>query len=170
MLVVTFSSIRIKSEKHLEYVLRLFEEEKKSIAMSVREELQSSIDKACADRDVYFHLYSIETKQRREIHDKLMEVQGNIRVICRVRPVLELELEVGSAQLRAGQDQVIAEFPTEEDIVVRRDASCKVKFEFDKVFPPSSTQDEVFGSVQPLCISVLDGYNVCIFACKLHSV
>ena len=32
------------------------------------------------------------------------------------------------------------------------------------MFSPSSTQDMVFESVQPLVVSVLDGYNVCIFA------
>jgi kinesin family protein C2/C3 len=37
-------------------------------------------------------------------------------------------------------------------------------FEFDKTFAPESTQAQVFEAVQPLVISVLDGYNVCIFA------
>jgi kinesin family protein C2/C3 len=32
------------------------------------------------------------------------------------------------------------------------------------VFPQNSSQEEVFEAVQPLCVSVLDGYNVCIFA------
>ena len=37
-------------------------------------------------------------------------------------------------------------------------------YEYDHVFPQSSSQEEVFEAVQPLCVSVLDGYNVCIFA------
>jgi hypothetical protein len=37
------------------------------------------------------------------------------------------------------------------------------RFEFDRVFDPMSTQPAVFESVQPLVVSVLDGYNVCIF-------
>lgn len=37
-------------------------------------------------------------------------------------------------------------------------------FEFDKAFPPKSTQQEVFEEVKPLATSVLDGFNVCIFA------
>ena len=32
------------------------------------------------------------------------------------------------------------------------------------MFPQTSSQEEVFEAVQPLCVSVLDGYNVCIFA------
>ena len=37
-------------------------------------------------------------------------------------------------------------------------------FEFDRVFGPDSTQEQVFGDVAQLVTSVLDGYNVCIFA------
>merc|ERR1719428_2718012 len=37
-------------------------------------------------------------------------------------------------------------------------------FEFDKAFPPTTLQPEVFEEVKPLATSVLDGYNVCIFA------
>ena len=32
------------------------------------------------------------------------------------------------------------------------------------MFPPGTAQQAVFEYVQPLCVSVLDGYNVCIFA------
>ena len=41
---------------------------------------------------------------------------------------------------------------------------CRTRYEYDRVFPQTSTQEEVFEAVQPLCVSVLDGYNVCIFA------
>lgn len=33
-------------------------------------------------------------------------------------------------------------------------------FEFDHCFGPNSTQEEVFGEVEALVTSVLDGYNV----------
>lgn len=41
---------------------------------------------------------------------------------------------------------------------------CKTRYEYDRVFAQSASQEEVFEAVQPLCVSVLDGYNVCIFA------
>ena len=43
-------------------------------------------------------------------------------------------------------------------------AGKTASFQYDKVFDPSSTQEEVFEEAQPLVVSVLDGYNVCIFA------
>ncbi|KAJ1485748.1 P-loop containing nucleoside triphosphate hydrolase protein, partial [Baffinella frigidus] len=35
---------------------------------------------------------------------------------------------------------------------------------YDAVFDPSTGQAQVFEETQPLIVSVLDGYNVCIFA------
>lgn len=84
-------------------------------------------------------------------------MQGNIRVICRVRPVLEVER-------RAGEGIDITEVPNDEELLLQRDAQTKTKYEFDRVFGQNSSQEEVFEAVQPLCVSVLDGYNVCIFA------
>jgi hypothetical protein len=54
----------------------------------------------------------------------------------------------------------------EDELFIQRDPhEKKTKYEYDRVFPPHSSQLEVFEAVQPLCVSVLDGYNVCIFAC-----
>jgi hypothetical protein len=37
-------------------------------------------------------------------------------------------------------------------------------FEFDRAFGPRSTQEDLFEDVSGLVTSVLDGYNVCVFA------
>ncbi len=42
------------------------------------------------------------------------------------------------------------------------------RYEYDQVFAQSSRQEEVFEAVKPLCVSVLDGFNVCIFACESY--
>ena len=36
--------------------------------------------------------------------------------------------------------------------------------QYDRVFAPHCAQETVFDAVQPLVVSVLDGYNVCVFA------
>lgn len=100
-----------------------------------------------------------EYKHRKLIHNKLLEIQGNIRVVCRVRPVLEVER-------RMNADVDVTDIPNEDTIIINRDALTRNRYEFDRVFAPDATQESVFESVQPLCVSVLDGYNVCIFACK----
>jgi kinesin family protein C2/C3 len=78
-------------------------------------------------------------------------------VLCRVRPILEVER-------RSGEDVDVTEIPNDEELLVQRDQQTRTKYEYDRVFGQNSTQEEVFEAVQPLCVSVLDGYNVCIFA------
>jgi kinesin family protein C2/C3 len=78
-------------------------------------------------------------------------------VLCRVRPVLEVER-------RSGEDVDVTDIPNDEELFIQRDAQTRTKYEYDRVFGQQSSQEEVFEAVQPLCVSVLDGYNVCIFA------
>ena len=42
-------------------------------------------------------------------------------------------------------------------------------WEFDEVFGFDSKQEDIYTEVSALVISVLDGYNVCIFACECLS-
>jgi kinesin family protein C2/C3 len=126
---------------------------------AAREEMQSMVDQAMADREEYLQLYTKESKSRKAIHNKLMDMQGNIRVMCRVRPVLDVEKKQAK-----GEDVNATEILSDEDIVLHRDQFTKHSYEFDKIFPPGGTQAGVFDAVQPLIVSVLDGYNVCIFA------
>ena len=138
------------------------------------------IQQAEQDRESFKTLYHQESKSRKALHNRLVELQGNIRVFCRVRPVVSQEAE-------AGADQSVVEFPGDEmlrlavptgggvsssssassrklsgggAVAERRTVS---NFEFDKTFGQDSTQSEVFEAVSPLVVSVLDGYNVCIF-------
>mmetsp|Transcript_79902 Transcript_79902/g.129513 ORF Transcript_79902/g.129513 Transcript_79902/m.129513 type:complete len:788 (+) Transcript_79902:81-2444(+) len=102
-------------------------------------------------------------KERKKLHNTVLELKGNIRVFCRIRPQLKHESGTGC-------DNAIffkADRPDLEDthISVLDDSKGIEKvFEFDHCFGPESTQQQVFGEVEALVTSVLDGYNVCIFA------
>ena len=49
-------------------------------------------------------------------------------------------------------------------LTLMQDQKVNKVFEFEQVFKPESTQDQVFTEVSDLVLSVLDGYNTCIFA------
>jgi kinesin family protein C1 len=106
-----------------------------------------------------------EETERRVLFNKYQELKGNIRVMCRVRPVLDSS---------EGDEAKIAfpDFKTSSQIDVTGleeksslgTVSRKVlPFEFDRVFNPSVHNEEVFGEISQLVQSALDGYNVCIF-------
>ena len=117
---------------------------------------------AQAERDQAVRSWKREADLRRKAHNRVLELQGNIRVMCRVRPVLPVESKSGEAD-------VATSFPEADALAVatsRRDGSrgSKEVFEFDRVFQWDASQTQVFDEVRPLVTSVLDGYNVCIFA------
>eukprot|EP00604_Paraphysomonas_vestita_P002960 CAMPEP_0174820936 /NCGR_PEP_ID=MMETSP1107-20130205/5093_1 /TAXON_ID=36770 /ORGANISM="Paraphysomonas vestita, Strain GFlagA" /LENGTH=547 /DNA_ID=CAMNT_0016037257 /DNA_START=607 /DNA_END=2250 /DNA_ORIENTATION=+ len=146
-----------KLRKALDELTNSKDKEREIAVQNIRLEMQSLVDTAYAVRDEYLALYTKENKARKALHNKLMDIQGNIRVICRVRPILDVER-------RSGEGVDATEILSDEDIIIHRDQSTKNKFEFDRVLPPGTPQEAVFEAVQPLIISVLDGYNVCIFA------
>lgn len=103
-------------------------------------------------------LYLKEREKRKKIEVEVMDLKGNIRVFCRVRPLLKVEIENG--------DTInTCTYPLEGDISVKRSADFGPdNFEFDYVFQPHSTQEEVYTQVHPFVKRILDGYNLCIFA------
>ena len=60
-------------------------------AAAARVEMQTLVDEAT-------ELYQSELIKRKKIHNKLVEIQGNIRVFCRVRPIVPVELASGEAR------------------------------------------------------------------------
>lgn len=130
--------------------------------------------------------YKKELSGRRKYFNLVQELRGNIRVFCRVRPVLPHDTKYD-----AGNTSVLT-LPTSQDaetdfICVERESKSHLsgsktskasksgkagkagkaagsRFEFDRVYGPSSTQEDLFEDVSYLVQSVMDGYNVCIFA------
>ncbi|XP_078422554.1 kinesin-like protein KIFC1 isoform X4 [Cetorhinus maximus] len=126
----------------------------------------TSLREVIVDREERLH----HTEQeRRRLHNTVQELKGNIRVICRVRPVLDSEKEDSSeiehVQFSASDEKVIALTKREESHIGRdRKDEVKYDFSFDRVFQPLAKQKDVFEDISQLVQSALDGYNVCIFA------
>mmetsp|Transcript_66798 Transcript_66798/g.186386 ORF Transcript_66798/g.186386 Transcript_66798/m.186386 type:complete len:1491 (+) Transcript_66798:106-4578(+) len=87
---------------------------------------------------------------RRELHNVIQELKGNIRVFCRVRPVHD------------GADPSV-QIPEPGKLSVSHNSESHT-FSFDKVFDMGSMQEDVFDEVSGLVQSALDGYKVCLFA------
>jgi kinesin family protein C2/C3 len=130
---------------------------KEEVRAAVQREAAGAVEAAQRAAEETAKLYAKESKLRRELHNRVMELQGNIRVICRVRPIQPHEIAQG------GQGANVVSFP-DKDLVRLMHGGIKQEFEFEHVFQPDSTQQEIFQQTCPLVISVLDGYNVCIFA------
>lgn len=119
-------------------------------------------------------LYGLEMERRR-LHNQLQELKGNIRVFCRVRPVLEGESTPSPGFLVFPPGPAGPSDPPTGLSLSRSDdrrstltgapaPTLRHDFSFDRVFPPGSKQEEVFEEIAMLVQSALDGYPVCIFA------
>ncbi|KAK4786957.1 hypothetical protein SAY86_010790 [Trapa natans] len=98
-------------------------------------------------------------KLRKKLHNTILELKGNIRVFCRVRPLLPGE--------NSSEEKSIS-YPTAMEFLGRGlelvQNGQKHSFTFDKVFMPEASQDDVFVEISQLVQSALDGYKVCVFA------
>ncbi|ESQ54555.1 hypothetical protein EUTSA_v10024503mg [Eutrema salsugineum] len=125
-----------------------FEEQKESII-----ELKGRLEEA--------ELKLIEgEKLRKKLHNTIQELKGNIRVFCRVRPLL-------SGENTSDEAKTIS-YPISLEALGRgidlMQNGQKHSFTFDKVFLPSASQEDIFVEISQLVQSALDGYKVCIFA------
>jgi kinesin family protein C1 len=96
-------------------------------------------------------------ESRRQMHNRIQELRGNIRVFVRTRPFLPSDGQ--------SRESAIDVSPDGESLSIldQRNANDH-DFKFDKVFPPSTGQDLVFDEVSDFVQSALDGYHVCLFS------
>lgn len=89
-------------------------------------------------------------------------MRGNIRVFCRIRPPSSSKGGGGQKCEATAQEPPVSQTSTNE-VLVRSGGTTKL-FELDIVLGPQVAQEEVFSEVQPLVVSVMDGYHACILA------
>ncbi|KAL8478753.1 hypothetical protein ACS0TY_030583 [Phlomoides rotata] len=144
--------------EELRFVCKTIREEVASTQNGYSEEFSNIGSKIKILGDAAKNYYPL-LAENRKMHNELQELKGNIRVYCRVRPLL------GGQK---GKQSIVESIGENGEIVVANPAKPgkegRRPFNFDKVYGPTSTQAQVYADTQPLIQSVLDGYNVCIFA------
>jgi DNA repair exonuclease SbcCD ATPase subunit len=92
-----------------------------------------------------------------QLLSKMLHLQGNIQVYSRVRPMTMSEVQKGY--------KTVVESLSETELGCFDSRTNKWKsFAFDRVWGPDQSQQSVFQDVEPVALSVVDGYNACIFA------
>ena len=106
---------------------------------------------------------------------KLQAKVGNIQVCCRTRPPTDLELAVthsdtthaqGHGQGSKGYVGKVCVDVSDDDQLSCYDKRNETwrSFAFDRVWPLDATQEDVFSDIEPLLLSVTEGYNTCLLA------
>jgi ankyrin repeat protein len=96
---------------------------------------------------------------RRTLHNQMEDLKGKIRVYVRVRPLSKKEKDRGCKEVvsKVGKNGLSLDMG---------DTSNNKQFDFDQVFTniEDNSQEDIFRDSKHLVMSVVDGYNVCIFA------
>eukprot|EP00434_Breviolum_minutum_P015148 symbB.v1.2.013360.t1/scaffold942.1/size149982/11 len=95
---------------------------------------------------------------RKKYHNQIQDMKGNVRVFCRFRPLTKREEDLGDIPVLHKADAFSVDL---HRLAPHNDTR---RFDFDAVFGGDSPQEEVFGDCEDLVRSVVDGYNVTIFA------
>ena len=87
-----------------------------------------------------------------------MSNPANVNVICRFRPMNELEKTNGNEQVAVFTSPTSLQFNSVRE-------KNHYRFNFDRIFPPTSTQEDIYNfGVKGIINSVLDGYNGTVLA------
>lgn len=83
-------------------------------------------------------------------------MKGKIRVYCRIRPFSKTESE------DASKNKMCVGINDQMSLTVK--GRFDHTYNFDSVFGPETSQDQVFDETKRLIQSAIDGFNVCVFA------
>ncbi len=106
----------------------------------------------------------------RKKHNEYQEIKGNIRVFCRVKPILQKDQKDDTNKLEEyiqfkGTTNLIINGPKQKSNTGKNTGSTPSDFfNFDRIFIPSDKQESVFQEISELVQSGMDGYKICIFA------
>ncbi|KAI1444220.1 P-loop containing nucleoside triphosphate hydrolase protein [Annulohypoxylon stygium] len=107
----------------------------------------------------------IEEDRRRELFEQIQELGGTIRVICRIRPdnprdSLVYEVNKGEFHGDPARLTIIEERKTP---LGQLKPTKSDTYEFERIFGPHETNNDIFKEISSLIQSVIDGKKACIF-------
>jgi len=124
--------------------------------------LVKSVSTAAAQREAAEEAARRERLKVEQLRNDMQQIRGNIRVFCRVRP----------PHFSSYSHESTCSYPDEDSLAVTdRDGPvgptgkpALKRFTFDRMYTPKASQVSIYEDVKPLTMSVLDGYNCCVFA------
>jgi hypothetical protein len=132
-------------------------------AMAFQQRVQDELEQAKLVQKYNAQLHKdLQREQlaRKKLHNEMEDMKGKIRVYVRVRPFSKSERDRGCVEsvFKDGKMTVMLKGLAGPD--------SKKCYDFDGVFSgqDGNTQVDVFRDTKHLVMSVVDGYNVCIFA------
>lgn len=101
----------------------------------------------------------------KEANNEYQQIIGSIRVNVRVRPFISNdspEDKKSSIIDCESRNDLILKIPTE--MLKSDNHQQEYHFSFERIYPTTSTQDNLFTELSSLIQSSIDGHNVCIFS------
>ena len=103
---------------------------------------------------------------KNQMNNEYQEAKGNMRVFCRIRPPIQREITKKLIDIEyRGDNSLIIKGEKKASNIGREGGNQDIEqFQFNRIFKPNDSQEDVFEEVAPLIQSSLDGYNINIFA------
>lgn len=156
-IVSTKDSVIMKLEQEIKSITTSQEKQSKELK-SYTNELTKVLNEREELKNQKYNLESrikTEISERKKLQNSLADIKGKVRVFCRIRPLLNWEVDKGYEPILAQVDDF--------NVLMETKNGPKV-FPYDSCFGPTASQDTVFEDTKKLIQSAIDGYNVCIFA------
>nr|GFD14866.1 kinesin-like protein KIN-14S [Tanacetum cinerariifolium] len=99
------------------------------------------------DYEILKNRLDLECAERRRLPNELIELKGNIRVLCRCRPLNRDEIARGLTSV------VDFDSSLENELKIVGADSSEKRFKFDHIFRPEDNQEAVFEQTSPLVVS-----------------
>eukprot|EP01080_Neovahlkampfia_damariscottae_P002369 gene2369-2836_t len=159
--------MELKYHSNQQNQLKILQNENDTLKNKIKKLVSNSLGKqnpSTQNQEIeeYQELLKVEYERAKKLHNELMELNGNIQVICRIKPPTKKD-QKSFIHLPKEDDSKINLLEKFNDISGRSNTKVH-SFMFNKVFPSKSTQEDLFFEVSKFIQSAMDGDQVCVFA------